>query len=159
MQSLDRALAILTTFSPVQPYLGVGEIAHRTGLTPSTTHRILMSLLKHQLVMKVDLRGRYGLGPRLLSLASVANETLNIGELARPFMIRLRDETGETVGLHILEANRRIVIDQVQSRETLRRTYTEVGQPLPLHQGAPGKVLLAFASDKGAYESRVESRL
>lgn len=136
-------MAILTAFTPARPTLGLGEIARLTGLTRSTTHRILSSLVEHQLVSKVGNDGRYALGPRLLRLASTVTATMNVTVLARPIMTRLRDDTGETVGLHVMHSYRRVVVDQVESRATLRRTYTEIGEALPLHQGAPGKILLA----------------
>nr|WP_273378692.1 IclR family transcriptional regulator C-terminal domain-containing protein [Actinopolymorpha pittospori] len=59
-------------------------------------------------------------------------------------MTRLRDEVDETIGLHVLlPTQERAVIDQVETRQPLRRTYTEFGVPIPLPLGAPGKVLLA----------------
>lgn len=163
MQSIDRAVAILETFTSEQPILGVAEIARLTGLTRSTTHRILASLARHELVIKVNERGRYALGPHVIRLASVLNASRDLLYLAKPIMTRLRDETGETVGFHVLHSDSRVIVDQVESLEPLRRTYTEIGEPLPLHQGAPGKVLLAFAPDqlrqqvlRGALEAATE---
>jgi IclR family acetate operon transcriptional repressor len=61
----------------------------------------------------------------------------------------LRDETNETVGLHtLLPDNTRTVVDQVESHQPLRRTYTEFGESIPLHMGAPGKLLLAFLPER-----------
>ena len=57
---------------------------------------------------------------------------------------RLRDETNETVGLHVVDGRFfRVVIDQVESRHSIRRTYTNLGESIPIHQGAPGKAILA----------------
>lgn len=143
VQSLDRAVAILNTFAPERPELGMSEIARRVQLTTSTTHRLLASLQAHGLVRQVADR-RYALGPQLLQLAHVADVRGNLRHVARPVMERLRDETGETVGLHSMRADfQRTVIDQAESRHPLRRTYTDLGSGIPLHQGAPGKVLLA----------------
>jgi IclR family acetate operon transcriptional repressor len=59
-------------------------------------------------------------------------------------MTRLRDETNETVGLHVVDGRFfRVVIDQVESRHSIRRTYTNLGESIPIHQGAPGKAILA----------------
>lgn len=146
IQSLDRAVAILNSFTTDRPELGVTEIARLTGLTRSTAHRILTNLEMHQLVRQVRAGGRYALGPGLLRLAHSARG--NLEEFARPVMAWLRDETDETVGLHIVNGERfRMVVDQVESRQSIRRTYTSIGEPLPIHQGAPGKVLLAYLPD------------
>ncbi|MGH3666329.1 MAG: IclR family transcriptional regulator, partial [Egibacteraceae bacterium] len=97
----------------------------------------------HQLVRRAAGR-RYALGPHLLRLARVAHPGVDLQVIALPVMRRLRDACGETVGLHVRSGDRRLVIDQVESLQPLRRTYTELSERIPLHQGAPGKVLLAF---------------
>jgi IclR family acetate operon transcriptional repressor len=62
-----------------------------------------------------------------------------------PSMVALRDEVEETVGLHSLTpSDERVVVDQVESHHPLRRTYTDLGVPIPLPYGAPGKVLCAW---------------
>lgn len=145
VRSLDRAIAILNAFTRERSELGVSEVARRTGLTTSTTHRLLGSLLAHGLVQQVFGSKMYALGPHVLRLAYIASGHVNVQAAALPLMKRLRDSADETVGLHLLRAdNTRVVVDQAESHKPLRRTYTEMGQPIPLHQGAPGKVLLAY---------------
>lgn len=147
VRSLDRAIAILNAFTRKRSELGVSEIAQLTGLNTSTTHRLLGSLAANGLVQQVSGSKRYALGPHILRLSYIASGHVNVEEAALPVMRRLRDSSDETVGLHLLRAdNRRVVVDQVESHKPLRRTYTEMGEPIPLHQGAPGKVLLAFLS-------------
>ena len=144
VQTIDRAVAILDSFSSETPRLGATEIARKTGLSRSTAHRLMASLVKHDFLRK-DGNGKYALGSHLVGFATTITMA-GIADLARPLMARLRDETGETVGLHVLRGTSRVVIEQVESHHALRRTYTEIGQPLPIHQGAPGKALLAFSS-------------
>ncbi|MGW0231681.1 IclR family transcriptional regulator [Actinopolymorpha singaporensis] len=143
VQSIDRAVAILRCFDTAHPELGISDLARRTGLSTSTTHRLLSALQDNRLVRQSRDR-RYALGPLLLRLARVGAAPASVLDAARPVMTRLRDEVDETVGLHVLLPTReRAVIDQVESRQPLRRTYTEFGAPIPLPLGAPGKVLLA----------------
>jgi IclR family transcriptional regulator, acetate operon repressor len=124
--------------------LGVTEIARLTGMTRGTAHRIVANLESHQLLQRVQPGNLYTLGPGLLRLAHSARVRLNLQECAEPIMTRLRDETNETVGLHVVDGTfSRKVIDQVESRHSIRRTYTNTGESIPIHQGAPGKVLLA----------------
>lgn len=151
VRSLDRAVAILNVFTRERRELGVSTIAQLTGLTTSTTHRLLGSLVTHGLVQQVSDSKRYSLGSHILRLAYIASGHVNVREAALPIMQRLRNASDETVGLHVLRAdNRRMVVDQVESHKPLRRTYTEMGEPIPLHQGAPGKVLLAFLPPEAA---------
>jgi IclR family transcriptional regulator, acetate operon repressor len=143
--AVDRAVAVLDVFTRGKLRLGVSDIARATGLSTSTAHRVLASLCTHGLVTKVG--PNYALGPRILQLAAAARDTGNLTAVARPVMTRLRDDTGETVGLHVIKGSGRFVIDQVESTQPLRRTYTEWGQPIPLYQGAPSRVLLAYSDD------------
>ncbi len=144
VQSFDRAVAILDTFTAERSEMGVSEIAHLTGLSRSTVHRLLVSLQHHELVQQLPNSKNYALGPHVLRLAQVAFAKVNLQYTARPIMTWLRDRCDETVGLHVLQGDTaRIVLDQVESGQPLRRTYTDIGQPIPIHQGSPGKVLLA----------------
>lgn len=149
VQSLDRAVAILNVFTRERAELGVSEIARLVGLTPSTAHRLLNSLLAHGLIQQVSGSKRYALGPHVLRLAYIASGHVSVQQAALPVMHWLRNQSDETVGLHVLRADhQRVVIDQAESHKPLRRTYTELGQPIPLHQGAPGKALLAHLSSE-----------
>lgn len=144
--AVDRAVAVLDAFTHGELRLGVSDVARATGLSTSTAHRVLGSLCAHGLVTKMG--QSYALGPRILQLAAAARDTGNLTAVARPVMTALRDATGETVGLHVNKGGGRFVIDQVESTQPLRRTYTEWGQSIPLYQGAPSRVLLAYADDQ-----------
>lgn len=144
VQSIDRAVAILRCFDSRHPELGITEIAKMTGLSTSTAHRILASMTSNRLVTQTAGR-RYGLGPLLVQLARNGAVPTTLRDVAMPFMTSLRDEVDETVGLHeLLPTGERAVIDQAESRQELRRQYTDIGVPVPLPHGAPGKALLAM---------------
>jgi DNA-binding IclR family transcriptional regulator len=59
-------------------------------------------------------------------------------------MVRLRDLCGETVGLHVIQGECRVLLDQVESRNEHRWVYSNPGMPMPLHAGAASKMLLAM---------------
>jgi IclR family acetate operon transcriptional repressor len=143
---LDRILAILDQFTDEHPHLTLSEISRGAGLTTTTTHRLLTSLQERDVLRRLEDR-HYALGPRLLRLASNARSQMDLREIASPIMRWLRDCTGETVGLHAVDGLDRVVLSQVESREPLRRTYTDLGTPIPLNQGAPSKAILAFLRD------------
>lgn len=145
VRSLDRAMAILGVFDEQHIQRSLSEIAEALDLNTSTTYRLLQSLKAHGLVTQPHGHKAYTPGPAILRLARLATRALDLQDIARPHMRRLRDTIGETVGLHALRSDLcRVVVDQAESRHALRRSYTELGEPIPLHQGAPGKVLLAF---------------
>jgi IclR family transcriptional regulator, acetate operon repressor len=143
VQSIDRAVAILRCFDGRRPELGISELARSTGLSTTTVHRILRAMQKNHLVRQTGTK-RYGLGPFLLQLANSGAIPRTLREAALPFMTELRDEFDETVGLHeFLGTGHRIVAAQVESHQELRRTYTDIGVPIRLAYGAPGKAILS----------------
>jgi IclR family transcriptional regulator, acetate operon repressor len=149
VQSFDRAVAILDAFTAERSALGVSEIARITGLKRSTVHRLLVTLRRSELVQQLPNSTDYALGPHVLRLAEVAFHQVNLEKTAKTIMPRLRDQCDETVGLHArLGPTTRTVLDQVESRQPLRRIYTEIGMPIPIYLGAPGKVLLAYSSSE-----------
>ncbi len=144
VQTIDRSAAILYAFSSRQPSLGVTEVAAKTGLSTSTAFRLL-SALQHNGLLRQTPDRRYVLGAGFLQLAHLAATHAVLRDIAQPAMNTLRDEGEETVGLHELSGKSdRVTIAQAESRLALRRTYTDLGTPVPLPQGAPGKALLAF---------------
>ena len=144
VQSIDRAVAILRCFDAHHSSLGITEIARMTGLSTSTTHRLLGAMTSNRLLAQAPDR-RYRPGPLLVQLGRSGAVPSTLKDAALPFMTALRDEVDETVGLHeLLPSGERAVIDQVESRQELRRHYTDVGVPIALVHGAPGKAILAM---------------
>jgi IclR family transcriptional regulator, acetate operon repressor len=142
VQSIDRAVAILRCFDGRKPELALSELARSTGLSTSTVHRLLAAMQENHLVRQTGTK-RYGLGPLLLQLANSGAMPRTLREAALPFMTDLRDEFDETIGLHELHGAHRIVAAQVESHQELRRTYTDIGVPIRLAYGGPGKAILS----------------
>ena len=144
VQSVDRAVVILRCFDARRPTLGISDIARATGLSTTTTHRLLVAMQANRLIRQTSDR-RYGLGPLLVQLARSGALPTTLRDAALPHMTALRDEVDETVGLHELLPNgERVVVDQVESHQELRRTYTDIGVPIHLPHGAPGKAILSM---------------
>jgi len=137
---IDRAVSVLNAVEGGARTLGA--IRQATGLTRSTTHRLVASLEDHGLLFRVGGLG-YALGPRLLGLASAAMRELPLRELARPTLERLARTTGESTQLFVRDGDRRICVDTVESDQELR-TIVDVGASLPLTKGSAGKVFLAW---------------
>jgi DNA-binding IclR family transcriptional regulator len=150
---IDRAAAVLSAVEDGARSLGAIQAA--TGLTRSTTHRLVTSLEDHGFLFRVGGLG-YALGPRLLGLASAAMRELPLRELARPALERLARSTGESAQLYVRDGDRRICVDTVESDRELR-TIVDVGASLPLTKGSAGKVFLAWGPGPQAEE--IDDRL
>ena len=141
---LDRTIAIVDAVESGSRTFS--DIAEATGLTRSTTHRLLKALEAHGLVSFQGGLG-YRLGPRLLRLAATAMRELPLHDLARPALERLARMTGETAQLFVRSGDERLCIDVVESESELR-TIVPVGASLPLTAGSAGKVIMAWAPDQ-----------
>lgn len=144
VQSIDRAVAILRCFDARQPEISLSELARRTGLSTSTVHRLLVSMVENDLVRQSADR-KYRLGPLVIRLGRSGGVATTMREAALSIAREARDEADETVGIHeLLPTGHRVVVDQVESHQELRRTYTELGVQISIVHGAPGKSMLAF---------------
>jgi DNA-binding IclR family transcriptional regulator len=139
-----NALRLLEQFTYAEPVLGVSELARRLGLAKSTVHRMLTTLLDEGFVQRtVD--GRYRLGLRLYDLGQLVVNSLEVREVAHPILERLRNETGETVHLAVLEGADVVYLERFESPSTLR-LFGRLGRRMPAHSTSSGKCLLAYAS-------------
>ncbi|MGH2685072.1 MAG: IclR family transcriptional regulator [Actinomycetota bacterium] len=135
---LDKAASIIAALEDGP--LALGHLVEATGFSRATAHRLATALEKHGLVRR-DARGRFALGLRLVALGRAAAESaLPLPQVARPYLERLRDTTGESVQLYVRDGDRRICVESLQSPHGLR-TIVAVGASLPLDRGSAGKAL------------------
>src|SRR5690625_7261385 len=67
--------------------------------------------------------------------------------IIEPWLIELRDKTKETVGFYIPNGYSRLCVMEYESKEEIRRSVG-VGTKHLLHEGATGRAILAFQSQK-----------
>jgi DNA-binding IclR family transcriptional regulator len=113
-------------------------------LHTSTVHRLLATLAAQGYVRQNPDTGRYALGPKAIRLAEAYLGQLDLRRVARPFLERLTQETGETANLVIQDGRAALYLDKVESPRSLR-IFSHIGRRAPLHCTAVGKVLLANA--------------
>jgi IclR family transcriptional regulator, pca regulon regulatory protein len=149
-QSLERGLAILSSFSSGRQLIGVSELSRELGLTRSTTHRYVATLARLGYLHQDAGTRKYSLGPRVLDLGFTAINSMELRHVAAPYLQRLCDETGHTVNMAILDD---VDIVYVERFRAFRRGQNEidldlhVGSRLPAYCTSMGKVLLAFLPD------------
>ncbi|BCJ86965.1 IclR family transcriptional regulator [Effusibacillus dendaii] len=143
VRSVERALDILLCFSGMEMELGLSDIAKKVNLHKSTVHRLLTSLESRGFIRRHPQTEKYRLGWSVLELVSNVYQSDDLSSIVLPEMTQLRDEVGETISLYIRVGNERIRTQAVESNQPVRRV-ANIGQRLPLHVGASGKVLLAW---------------
>lgn len=150
-RALDRGLRILAIIADT-PDLPLVDIAERSELSPATALRLLDTLRAHDFVVQ-DESGRYQVGLKAFEIGSRFLSHTRLQEICRPILMRLAEETDQTVSLAILEDADAVYVDSGESQRSIR-TATRVGTRTPAHLSASGKVLLAWL-----WEGRVRELL
>lgn len=141
VQSVERALAILDILAR-SGEVGVTAIAGELGVHKSTAFRLVTTLEQSGLVEQSEDRGKYRLGMGVLRLAGATTARLDVVQEARPICRRLATATGETVNIAVLSGKAALYLDQVAGSSWVQ-SHNWVGQHIPLHATANGKVLLS----------------
>lgn len=142
VQSVERSLEILESLAGERE-LGLVEIAGRTGLRPSTAHRLLATLVARGYALQSRPSGRYMLGYKLTELADAAGQrTARLRALARPALELVQAATGESANLSVLAAPSAVYVDQVEGTRAVRM-LARIGAAVPAHASAAGKAMLA----------------
>ncbi len=144
-QSLERGLAILGCFTPSRPVLGIADIADDLGMSRSTTHRYVITLVALGYLEQGASR-KYRLGLRVTDLGMSALNSTGLREHAHPYLEELRQRTSYTVSLGVLDATDVLYVDRVRSYRRGQGTIDlnlHPGSRLPAYCTAMGKLLLA----------------
>lgn len=145
MSVLAKASEVIDCLGQAGEPLTLASVRVALDMPKSSTHRLLNELAGLGMLRRTE-DGRYSLGPRLLYWGEAAAEAFDLRALAEPSMRQLRDRVGESVHLYVRDRDTRTCIAAVEARHELR-PFIQLGRPLPLHAGAAGKLLLAFADD------------
>lgn len=141
-QTVHRAIGLLREVVDRRGPVSLTELATGSGLTTSTTHRLMRSLEASGLVTRAD-RGRgYVVGGDLVAMSARVMHDVSLVALARTAMDELGRLTEETVALHLRVGSNRTCIASVEGVHPVRRVI-DLGQTLPVYKGPTGKVILA----------------
>src|SRR5882724_11239005 len=144
---IDRAAQILDSFGFDHQELSVSEIGAKTGLHRSTAHRILMALEYNDLIKQNPDTGKYHLGIKLFKLGHQAVSQLSLREICRPFLMRIMNETQETLHLAVLDDDQVLYLDKVEGPHALRMP-SRVGRHIPTYCTSLGKAMLSCLDDQ-----------
>lgn len=142
IESVQRAIAVLNVLAEAGADLGTNEIARQTGVNISTVSRLLATLVDGGLLQYVPSTGKYRLGIRILQLASVARENLQLRDVVRPHLEEITAITGETATLSMPGERDVFTVDFVASDSSVR-SVAAIGRNSVPHATAVGKVFLA----------------
>jgi IclR family transcriptional regulator, carbohydrate utilization repressor len=155
IQVLERSFALLDVLAQQPEAMALKDISERTGLHPSTAHRILNDLVVGRFVDRPQ-AGQYRLGMRLLELGNTVKERLSVRELAAAPMRELHRLTHQAVNLSVRQGDEIVYIERAYSERSGMQVVRAVGGRAALHLTSVGKLFLAAESPERvrAYATR-----
>lgn len=141
MDRVERITSIIGLMTHRRTPWRVTELGSELKIDKSSISRILASLERKQWVKKLPSE-EYVLGDRILELSLSVLSGIDIRRVSLPYLYELNNQTRETVGLVIRVDFEDIVIDQVESQNSVRHVLN-LGVRYPLWSGATGKAILA----------------
>ncbi len=128
--SLVRGLAILGSFSPSRPLLGISDLADLLHMNAATVHRYVRTLEHLGYLAKDRSTRRYRLAARVIDLGLATINSMALREIAAPHIRDLSESSGQTVNLTVLDDLEIIYVDRVLAPMALNLNL-HVGSYLP----------------------------
>lgn len=138
---LSRQLSILDAFDAGAAFLTLSEIAQRSGLPMTTTHRLVNELVDERLLERLPDRS-YQLGLRLWELAARTPRAMGLREIAYPMVQLVQNQVRQHTQLGV-EGGHDVVYLERMSRPNAVVNATIVGGRISLGASAIGHVLLS----------------
>ena len=143
LSTLDRGLSVLRAFGRDNPQMTLSEVAALTKLSPAAARRCLNTLEKLGYVAKH--RRHFLLRPEVMSFASAYLDSMSLGELVRPHLQAVRDETGDSSSLSVLSGYDVLYLVHVSTNRMVRLA-AGIGTRYPAYATSMGRAILAFES-------------
>ncbi|MGZ3648864.1 MAG: IclR family transcriptional regulator, partial [Syntrophales bacterium] len=101
--SLTRGLLVLECFSPQKDSFTLSDLAKLLVIPKSSLHRVMKTLSRMNYLRYEEQSKRYYLGMRVLSLGFSVLQSMELREIARPYLEKLSRECNKTLNLAVLD--------------------------------------------------------
>ncbi|MCX3308630.1 IclR family transcriptional regulator [Pantoea vagans] len=149
--AVEKALALLDCFKPGEESLTLTALAQLSGYHKTTVYRLMNSLERMNYVIRRD-NGVYTLGPRLLYLGKLYEQSFHLASIVQPELHALATATGESASWYVIENDQRLCLFRAEPSEGLRETRLP-GTFLPLDNSAIGQVLRYWGKNEPLFET------
>jgi IclR family pca regulon transcriptional regulator len=156
LSTLERGLRVLQSFDEHHSEMTLSEVAAKTELSPAVARRCLNTLVELGYVGNRE--RKFLLRPQVLTIGSAFLSSMHVEHVCLPSLQNLRDQTGDSASLSVLQGSDILYISHV-STDRRFRLQTNVGTRYPFHATSMGKVLAAFLDDAARAELLASSAL
>lgn len=147
VRAVERALQLLNCFDDEHPERGISEISEAVGLHKATTHRILTTMLNLGFIERSSDGQKYRLGIQMIDLGFKVLRRMDLRRESIPLMNKFIEEWDEAIDLSVFQNAEVLYVEVMQSHHALT-IAASVGQRLPAHCTASGKLFLALLPEK-----------
>jgi IclR family KDG regulon transcriptional repressor len=141
---IGKILRILELLDQFPAGLKLKDVAEKTGINKSTAHRFLSHLEAENYLLRDG--GAFLLGPKIARLGGRVSSEATLCKISRPTLENLREITGETVILAVLDGSSVLYLDVLESPHRFRLT-AQIGARGTAYPTALGKAILANMTD------------
>ncbi len=145
VQVLDRSLKLLELVADADG-AALTDLADRSGMAPSTVHRLLTALSGHGMVAHDAETGAWTIGMKAFEIGNAFLRFRKLGTISRPFLKQLMERSGETANIGIEDGGDVVFISQVESHAPMR-AFFRPGRRGPIHASGIGKAILSTWGD------------
>jgi len=145
MEWLNRFTEVMDCISehPVEG-IGISELARRTNLSKSTVHRMLASMVSHQLVTQNSQTKHYVLGPKAMFWGSEFLRSQDPMGLLGQYCEEISRKTGLYSFLSRFQGDQVYCTHTHQPSNFRNKYFVHVGQRMPFYCTAASKAILAY---------------
>ena len=112
--SLVRGLLVLECFTPNRLSFSLSELSKYLDLPKSSLHRTLKTLFAMNYLRYEEATKQYFLGTRVLSLGFSVLGSMELREIARPYMEKLSRDTNKTVNLAVFDKDEMVYVERIR---------------------------------------------
>jgi IclR family transcriptional regulator, acetate operon repressor len=143
LQTVDKAMKLLSHFSPADPEAGLSELARRADFDKAATRRFLVALANHGFIEQNPSNRKYRLGSAFLRFARMREATMPLSAIVQPALSGLALAVGETAHASLITGFDLATIS-IAIPPSAMRVHVDPSEPLPLNATASGIACLAF---------------
>jgi IclR family transcriptional regulator, acetate operon repressor len=140
--TLEKAMDVFDAVGAAPHGLSQADLAERLALPRTTLYRLLASLVARGLLRRDAQRRVYCLGFKCFEFARRAHDMPDLVVAASAELHALRDLTGETTYLGVLEGSQVVAMERCDGAHSLRSTSV-LGQVKPVYATSQGKAILS----------------
>lgn len=141
VQSFERGLAVIRSFSADAPRQTLSQVARSTGLSRATARRLLQTLEKQGYARRDD--AHFELTPRILDLGYAYLLSHSLPQLVRPHLQELAAAVGESTSVAVLDGTAVVYVARVQANRVMTVTI-DIGSRFEAYRTSLGRAILAW---------------